>query len=90
MADGRRFEIDELLVRPGTYFNPLTEPHWPVVLDLVKRNDVRPELWTMLNNALVDSLPAEVRPQRAAEILGPAAQAAAERGCKIGLYNHGG
>lgn len=25
MADGRRFEIDELLVRPGTYFNPQTE-----------------------------------------------------------------
>ena len=25
MADDRRFEIDELLVRPGTYFNPQTE-----------------------------------------------------------------
>jgi hypothetical protein len=25
MADGRRFEIDELVVRPGTYFNPQTE-----------------------------------------------------------------
>jgi hypothetical protein len=25
MADGRRFEIDELLIRPGTYFNPQTE-----------------------------------------------------------------
>jgi hypothetical protein len=25
MADGRRFEIDELLNRPGTYFNPQTE-----------------------------------------------------------------
>ena len=25
MAEGRRFEIDELLVRPGTYFNPQTE-----------------------------------------------------------------
>ena len=25
MADGRKFEIDELLVRPGTYFNPQTE-----------------------------------------------------------------
>lgn len=25
MADGRRYEIDELLVRPGTYFNPQTE-----------------------------------------------------------------
>ena len=25
MAGPRRFEIDELLVRPGTYFNPQTE-----------------------------------------------------------------
>ena len=70
--------------------SPMTEPHWPVVLDLVKRNDVRPELWTMLNNALVDSLPAEARPQRAAEILEPVARAAADLGCKLGLYNHGG
>ena len=25
MADDRRFEIDDLLIRPGTYFNPQTE-----------------------------------------------------------------
>jgi hypothetical protein len=25
MADTRRFELDELLIRPGTYFNPQTE-----------------------------------------------------------------
>ncbi len=25
MADERRFEVEELLVRPGTYFNPQTE-----------------------------------------------------------------
>ena len=25
MADNRRYELDELLVRPGTYFNPQTE-----------------------------------------------------------------
>jgi hypothetical protein len=25
MANGRRFELDELLNRPGTYFNPQTE-----------------------------------------------------------------
>jgi hypothetical protein len=25
MADPRRFELDELTVRPGTYFNPQTE-----------------------------------------------------------------
>ena len=25
MADDRRFEIEELIIRPGTYFNPQTE-----------------------------------------------------------------
>ncbi len=25
MADERRYEVDELIVRPGTYFNPQTE-----------------------------------------------------------------
>jgi hypothetical protein len=25
MADPRRFELDELLIRPGSYFNPQTE-----------------------------------------------------------------
>lgn len=25
MADGRKFELDELSIRPGTYFNPQTE-----------------------------------------------------------------
>ncbi len=25
MPDPRRFELDELLIRPGTYFNPQTE-----------------------------------------------------------------
>lgn len=25
MAEKRRFELDELLIRPGTYFNPQTE-----------------------------------------------------------------
>jgi hypothetical protein len=25
MADGRRFDLEDLLVRPGTYFNPQTE-----------------------------------------------------------------
>ncbi len=25
MADRRRYELDELLIRPGTYFNPQTE-----------------------------------------------------------------
>lgn len=75
---------------PVNTAKPLEEPHWPLILDLAKRHDVRPELWVMLNDALVTSLPEEERAVRAAEILAPAARAAAEQGCKLGLYNHGG
>jgi hypothetical protein len=42
MADPRKFELDELLVRPGTYFNPQTE-----VLIVV---DDSPELDTEIFN----------------------------------------
>ena len=42
MADPRRFELDDLLVRPGTYFNPQTE-----VLVVV---DDSPELDTEIFN----------------------------------------
>jgi sugar phosphate isomerase/epimerase len=70
--------------------DPLKESHWPVVLDLVRRHNVAPELWVMLSNLLVESLPEADRPRRAAEILAPVARAAAERNCRIGFYNHGG
>jgi hypothetical protein len=69
---------------------PLTEHHWPIVLDLVERNHLSPEFWVMLNNQLVDALPEGVRVARAAEILAPVAHAAAKRNCRLGFYNHGG
>ena len=69
---------------------PLTENHWPIVLDLVERHHLSPEFWVMLNNQLVDALPEESRVARAAEILAPVAHAAAERNCRLGFYNHGG
>jgi sugar phosphate isomerase/epimerase len=75
---------------PVNTATPLEEPHWPLILDLAKRHDVRPELWVMLNDGLVTPLPEAERAVRAAEILAPAARAAARQGCKLGLYNHGG
>jgi hypothetical protein len=69
---------------------PLNERHWPIVLDLVKRHEVQPQLWVMLSDELVSSLAAETRTDKGAEILTTAARAADERGCRIGLYNHGG
>ena len=41
MADPRRFELDELSIRPGTYFNPQTE----VVLIVDDTPDVDHEIF---------------------------------------------
>ena len=43
MADDRRFEIDELLVRPGTYFNPQTE----VLVMVDDSNSLESEIFNM-------------------------------------------
>ena len=43
MADARRFELDELTVRPGTYFNPQTE----VLLVVDDSPDLDQEIFNM-------------------------------------------
>src|SRR5947209_16434472 len=43
MADPRRFELDELVNRPGTYFNPQTE----VVLVVDDSPDIDSEIFNM-------------------------------------------
>jgi len=75
---------------PVNTLEPLSERHWPIVLDLIDRHGVTPELWVMLNNSLLDSVAEADRPRRAAEMLEPVVRAAAERNCQVGLYNHGG
>jgi hypothetical protein len=43
MADPRTFELDELSIRPGTYFNPQTD----VVLIVDDTSDVDTEIFSM-------------------------------------------
>src|SRR5215218_141875 len=43
MAEPRRFELDELLIRPGTYFNPQTE----VLLVVDDSPDLDTEIFNM-------------------------------------------
>ena len=43
MADPRTFELDELSIRPGTYFNPQTD----VVLIVDDTSDVDTEIFNM-------------------------------------------
>ncbi len=43
MADARRFELDELIIRPGTYFNPQTE----VLVVVDDSNEMDSEIFNM-------------------------------------------
>ena len=43
MADDRRFELDDLLIRPGTYFNPQTD----VLIVVDDSPDVDTEIFNM-------------------------------------------
>ena len=57
----------------------------PAVID---RHKVTPQLWVMFGEPPVTGQAAKV--EAAAKSLRPVAEAAAKRGCKLALYNHGG
>lgn len=62
------------------------------ILDVLKRHQVQTELWVSLNGGEIVCTPEEHarRVKEHTEILKPIVEAAAEAGCKVGLYNHGG
>ncbi|MCC6490051.1 MAG: TIM barrel protein [Candidatus Hydrogenedentes bacterium] len=62
------------------------------ILDVLKRHQVQTELWVSLNGGEIVCTPEEQarRVKEHVEILRPIVAAAAELGCKVGLYNHGG
>jgi hypothetical protein len=62
-----------------------------VILDVIKRHKVHPQLWiTGGGSTTKDPAEQEARVAAEASRLRPIALAAAECGCKIALYNHGG
>ncbi len=70
--------------------DPLNELHWRQILPLIDRHQLKMQLWVMLDEGLWTDVATSQRADRAAEILAPLAQALAERGCQLGIYNHGG
>jgi hypothetical protein len=61
------------------------------ILDVIKRHDVHPQLWVMGGGAPTkDAAEQEARIVAEAARLLPIAKAAADIGCKVALYNHGG
>ncbi|MDZ4858178.1 MAG: LamG-like jellyroll fold domain-containing protein, partial [Candidatus Hydrogenedentes bacterium] len=62
------------------------------ILDVLKRHNVKTELWVSQGFGDVQCTPEEHKQRIDAAVLAlrPIVDAAAEIGCKVGLYNHGG
>ena len=58
------------------------------ILACIRRHGIHPELWVVAGEPIGADHAAKVR--AAADGLLPVVKAAAEAGCKVGLYNHGG
>jgi sugar phosphate isomerase/epimerase len=74
----------------GFWFPAALNQNARVILDLLKRHQIRTQLWvTMQDPAPKTQDPAE-KVAAAVRILQPIADEAAMIGCTVGLYNHGG
>jgi quinoprotein glucose dehydrogenase len=61
------------------------------ILDALKRNEVKTQLWITMGGGDIQCTQEEqaARVQQHADAIRPIAEAAAEIGCTVGLYNHG-
>ena len=75
---------------PANTENPLEEAHWRQIMELIDRQQLKMQLWVMLNEGLLQAVPESKRVFAAANWLGPLAKQLEQRGCQLALYNHGG
>jgi putative heme-binding domain-containing protein len=63
-----------------------------MILELLRKHEVHPQLWVMGGGQPADESPAAREAHMAAEVrrLGPLVDAARVVGCQVALYNHGG
>ncbi|MBX3180019.1 MAG: PQQ-binding-like beta-propeller repeat protein [Candidatus Hydrogenedentes bacterium] len=62
-----------------------------IILDLLKRHEIKTQLWITMGGGDIECTPEEqeARVRQHADVIRPIAEAAAEIGCTVGLYNHG-
>ena len=61
------------------------------IVEVIRRHGIRPQLWVTGGGEITSDPDAQAtRVQAEADRLRPILKAAAEVGCKVGLYNHGG
>jgi sugar phosphate isomerase/epimerase len=70
---------------------PEKDKNLPIILDVLKRHGVKTEIWVMVNGIKdLDKMTHEEKVKAVAKPVAYIAGKAAEIGCKVGLYNHGG
>lgn len=68
---------------------PEKDKNFALIIDLLKRHQVKTEIWTMITGIKLDSMTQEQKVEAVSKRVKYIAEQAAEAGCKVGLYNHG-
>ncbi|QNN25437.1 TIM barrel protein [Planctomycetales bacterium ZRK34] len=70
--------------------DPANDDRVKAVLDFIRRNRVKLEIWVMVNQGGLDQLDQQGKVDAMAKPVAWLADEAARLGCRVGLYNHGG
>jgi sugar phosphate isomerase/epimerase len=71
--------------------NPEKDKNFATMIDVLKRHNVKTQIWTMITGITgLDSMSQEKKIAANAKPVKYIAEKAAEIGCSVGLYNHGG
>lgn len=70
---------------------PENDKNFQLIIDLLKRHQVKTQIWTMITGIKnLDSMTQDQKIEAVAKPVKYIANKAAEIGCSVGLYNHGG
>ena len=70
---------------------PEKDKNFALMIDLFKRHHIKTEIWTMITGIPgLDSMSQQEKVEAVSKPVRYIASKAAEAGCKVGLYNHGG
>jgi sugar phosphate isomerase/epimerase len=72
------------------WFPPRLDDNARTILATLKRHGVKTQLWIATDDPAPESTESKVKVNAAVAALRPIVLAAAEQGCSVGLYNHGG
>ena len=75
---------------PVESLKPLEEKHIAIILDLLRRHNMKTQLWVTLNQDALEAVEGPDRVKVASRAIGELAAEAHKTGSSVGLYNHGG